>query len=98
MSFSIPSLQRRDILQSRLSPRQVPVFHQFGTVEGRPLDHQSQYSWRQMTLQKGQRFDRDQRSLTRVANMKVWRRMVMVEHPDYDTEEPADLGHARLPF
>jgi hypothetical protein len=47
-----------------------------------------------MTFQKGQRFDCDQRSLTGVANMKVRRRMVMVEHLNYDTEEPADLRHA----
>src|ERR1039458_8368333 len=98
MSFNIPLLQRRDGLQSRLSPRQVPVFHQFGTVEGSPLDHESQYSGRQMTFQEGQRFDRDQRSLTRVAHMKVRRRMVVVEHLNYDTEEPADLRHASLLF
>jgi hypothetical protein len=83
-------LQRRNGLELRLGPRQVPILDQLRAMHCRPLRHQAESARRKAPPQQSQCLDGDQRLLAGIAHVKVRRLVVAVVHLHNDTEEPAD--------
>src|SRR5438093_9179309 len=71
----------------------VPVVQQFLLVKSCPFkDHGQSTGW-QLTLQYGHWVQADAGLLTDIICVQMSGEVIIEEHPDYDAEEAADLGH-----
>src|SRR6516165_10588773 len=93
MSFSMKSLQRIDPVQRCLLPRQLPVRHQFGLVFLGPVNDKPLASSRQISFEKGDWIDPDYRLLLSIANMEMWRSVIVVIHRHHHAVESTDFWH-----
>lgn len=64
-------------------------------MQGGPFCHHSQGAGWQATAENGQGVDVDENLVIAVLGMEVGRVVVVVEDPDDDPVEAADLRHAR---
>src|SRR2546426_1719833 len=73
----------------------LPRGQQFALMQGGPFCHHSQGASWETTTENGQRIDVDENLVLAVLGMEVGRVVVVVEDPDDDPVEAADLRHAR---
>jgi hypothetical protein len=63
-----------------MAARPVPIGAKLVLVLRRPFHHEAERTRLQCPLQHGEGTDIDDRPLGTIAHVKVWRRMIVVEH------------------
>src|SRR2546427_11821421 len=88
-----PSMKWRNSRERRVKSRRVPVCYQFLLVFRGSFDDQTERSRRQPSFANPKRRNLNRRSVTPIADVKVWWIVFVVVHRDHYAEKPRYFRH-----
>ena len=92
---TILSFKRRDLLKDLPCPCFIPVSDEFLLVERRPFDHKPCDTGWQATREDREVVNINQRNVSAVFRVEMWRIVVIEEHLNDDAKESTDLRHVK---